>query len=47
MIGGEMFRRMPLRVLVAGLAVALVPGALAVTAAALVLAWREARRARG
>ena len=42
---GETFRRLPMRVLVTGLAVALIPGALAVTAAALVLAWRESRRA--
>ncbi len=42
----ETFRRMPMRVLVAGLAVALIPGALVVTAAALVQAWRESRRAR-
>lgn len=43
---GEAFRRTPLRVLAMGLAIALVPGVLAVTAAALVLSWREARRAR-
>ena len=42
---GETFRGVPMRVLVAGLAVALIPGALVVTAAALVLAWRESRRA--
>lgn len=43
---GEAFRRMPMRALVVGLAIALVPGVLAVTAAALALSWREARRAR-
>lgn len=43
---GKAFHRMPTRALAIGLAVLLVPGALAVTAAALVLSWREARRAQ-